>query len=102
MKWVLMALGLLATGSVHAQGLGVVNPPANWPALSSGVAAQVTSGVFKLQTYTVSTLPSCAAGTKGGLAYVTDATTPTQGATLSGSGAVVTLAFCDGTNWISP
>lgn len=52
-----------------------------------------------LRTYTVATLPACATGTKGGLAYVTDATAPTYGAALTGGGAVVIPVFCNGVAW---
>jgi hypothetical protein len=48
--------------------------------------------------YTVATLP---AGTLGRRAYVTDATTPTYGATLVGGGAVKVPVFYNGTAWVS-
>jgi len=47
--------------------------------------------------YTVSTLP---AGTTGAIAHVTDALAPTYLATLVGGGAVKTLAFYNGANWV--
>ena len=50
----------------------------------------------KLPTYTVSTLPT---GTVGDIAYVTDANSPTYGATLVGGGSTITIAFFNGTNW---
>jgi len=49
--------------------------------------------------YTVATLPTCNAGEKGAYTYVTDASAPAYNATLAGSGAVIALAFCNGTNW---
>lgn len=51
--------------------------------------------------FTVSTLPTCGATTKGWLSSVTDAASPTYNATLTGSGAVVIPAFCNGTNWVA-
>lgn len=53
---------------------------------------------LNLKNYTVATLP---AGTRGDIAYVTDATAPTFLATLTGGGAVVTPAFYNGTNWVA-
>jgi hypothetical protein len=48
---------------------------------------------------TFSTLTACAAGLEGAMAPVTDSTTVTWGATITGSGANHVLAYCDGTNW---
>lgn len=52
-----------------------------------------------LPGYTVSTLPTCNSGMTGALAYVSDATTPTYNATLTGGGAVKIPVFCNGTAW---
>ena len=49
--------------------------------------------------YTVATLPTCNSGASGTIASVSDATSPTYNATLTGSGAVHTLAYCNGSNW---
>jgi len=49
-----------------------------------------------LKGYTVATLP---AGVTGDICYVTDALAPAYLGILVGGGAVVTLAFYDGTNW---
>jgi len=40
-----------------------------------------------------------ALNSKGQLAVVSDSTTATWGATITGGGANVVLAFCNGTNW---
>jgi hypothetical protein len=51
-------------------------------------------------TYTVSTLPTCNSSTnKYQFAVVTDATSPTYNGALTGSGSVVTLAWCNGSSW---
>jgi hypothetical protein len=51
-------------------------------------------------TYTVSTLPTCSSSVnKYQFAVVTDATSPTYNGTLTGSGSVVTLAWCNGSSW---
>lgn len=57
------------------------------------------NGVTQLRDYTVGTLPTCNAGSSGELAYVTDATSPTYNATITGGGTIPALALCNGTNW---
>lgn len=49
--------------------------------------------------FTVGTLPTAAAGIAGAHATVTDAAAPVKGANLTGGGAVLSGAICDGTNW---
>lgn len=44
-------------------------------------------------------LPACAAGTAGQMAWITDSSTITFGATIAGAGANKVLAICDGSNW---
>jgi hypothetical protein len=58
----------------------------------------IMGGTFRLKGYTVSTLPS---GTQGDTAYVTDASSPTAGGTLTGSGSAVRPVFYNGTAWVS-
>ena len=59
-----------------------------------------TNGVIPpLTNYTVSTLPSAATSGAGARSFVTDASAPTFGATVSGGGAVATPVYSDGTNW---
>ncbi len=52
---------------------------------------------LNLKNYTVATLP---AGTRGDIAYVTDALTPKFLEILVGGGAIVTPAFYNGTDWV--
>lgn len=52
----------------------------------------------KLSGYIVATLPT---GSVGDVAYVTDATTPTYLAALTGGAAVVCPVFHNGIIWIS-
>jgi hypothetical protein len=54
-------------------------------------------GTIKTLGYTVATLPT---GVVGARAYVTDALTPTFGATVVTGGAVTIPVFYNGTNWI--
>ena len=54
--------------------------------------AMVSGGAF-------STLATCSSTNEGRLAKVTDSTTATWGATITGSGTNHVLAYCDATNW---
>lgn len=68
----------------------------------TGAVAHATSPTLttpKLASSTVAGLPTCNAGAEGSIAYVTDASAPSYNATLSGGGAVKTLAMCNGANW---
>lgn len=56
------------------------------------------NGTIQLFSYTVATLPT-ASSFLGCIAFVTDATSPTWGATVVGGGAVKTLVWSNGTNW---
>jgi hypothetical protein len=46
-----------------------------------------------------SSLPKCAPATEGQLAKVTDSTTNTWGATITGGAGFHVMAYCDGSNW---
>ena len=50
-------------------------------------------------SYTVAALPSAATSGAGARTFVTNALTPTFGATVVGGGAVFTPVYSDGTNW---
>lgn len=59
----------------------------------------ITGTAIQLAAHTVATLPSCTANTKYQVYAVNDAKAPTYGAPLSGGGAVVAMALCDGASW---
>lgn len=100
-----VALGINTDGSISAYNFKVLDTgafTANGLATLSG-GATVTGAISATTTlksggYTVATLP---AGTAGMRAYVTDATTPTWLAALTGGGAVVAPVFHNGTAWLS-
>ena len=48
---------------------------------------------------TVGGLPTCDNNTNGAIRYVTDASSPSWNATLSGGGSTRVLAVCNGSNW---
>jgi hypothetical protein len=64
-----------------------------------GTGAVVLNNVFKQQNYTVATLPSASTSGVGARSFVTDALTPTFGATVVTGGAVAVPVYSDGTNW---
>jgi hypothetical protein len=64
-----------------------------------GGAAALTALTFQVATGTFSSLATCASGTEGTQAAVTDANTYTWGASITGGGTSHVLAYCDGTNW---
>lgn len=59
------------------------------------------TNAVKLTMFTVATLPACTSTIKGQMAAVSDATTPTYNAALTGSGAVIVPVFCNGSAWSS-
>ena len=60
----------------------------------------MASGYLPAMTnYTVATLPSAATAGVGARSFVTDASGPTFGSTVSGGGAIATPVYSDGTNW---
>lgn len=76
-------------------------PPLEWSAAHSsvGIGVAAPSGPGLAISYgPFSGLPACSAGL-GMLAMVSDSTTSTVGAAITGSGANKVLAFCDGTSW---
>jgi hypothetical protein len=65
------------------------------------VVSQINlSGYMQTIATVFSTLPSCVSGLEGTVAAVTDSTTNTYGATITGSGSNHVPAYCNGTNWI--
>lgn len=67
-----------------------------------GVGANIwldANRIFRLRVYTVATLPT--AGTRGRIACVSDATTPTFLGALTGGGAVSVPVFDNGSAWVA-
>lgn len=49
----------------------------------------------------VSALPSCTTALKGAQRVVSDASSPTYNATVTGSSTTIVNVYCNGTNWLS-
>lgn len=64
-------------------------------------ATLAVEGLIQTNEYTVATLPTCNSLTRGSRAHVTDASAPTFLTALTGGGAVVAPAFCNGTTWVA-
>ncbi len=105
-------LGTTTTQKLGHYGITPIVQPANTVAIddvlintglrASGGSANFTlkvthSNPENLKNYTVATLP---AGTRGDVAYVTDALTPSFLVVVVGGGSTVTPVFYDGTNWV--
>jgi hypothetical protein len=56
------------------------------------------AGLINMKNYTVATLP---AGTRGDIAYVTDALAPVYLTAIAGGGAIITPVFYNGTAWVA-
>ena len=63
------------------------------------VESLTTVGVVKQTVYTVATLPSASTSGNGARSHVSDALSPTFGATVAAGGSVSTPVYSDGTNW---
>lgn len=61
----------------------------------------IYGGMQLILPTTVAGLPTCNAAANGTLSNVTDATTPTYNAALTGGGAISVPVFCDGVSWKS-
>jgi hypothetical protein len=84
-----------------ANGANAIVVNANKGTLQLAADGRVSSfgGVTTLAVYTVATLPACSGANGNGLAIVSDATSPTYNAALTGGGTVRVPVFCNGTSW---
>ena len=95
--------GATASGSTKTVALGTGGLAGSTTSIAigstTGTSIITLNGITKQQTYTVATLPSAVTSGVGARSFVTDASTPTFGATVVGGGAVAILVYSDGTNW---
>jgi hypothetical protein len=86
--------------SMYLQAKSAINlQPNNVTEFGCNGTACTLAEPIMLASYTVSGLPSCTSGLAGSVAYVTDASSPTYNATLTGGSSTKTLAMCNGSNW---
>jgi hypothetical protein len=79
----------------NGSNTGVASDPWN----VSAAGAEVTASTQISPSKAFATLAACVGGTEGSLAAVSDSSTNTWGATITGGGTNHVLAYCDGTNW---
>jgi hypothetical protein len=85
-------IGTENSGSGSSRALAFIT--ASTTRMTIGATGNVSIG-----TTTFSLLGTCNSSAEGSMRPVTDSTTSTLGATVSGSGSNHVLAYCDGTNW---
>lgn len=89
----------IATGVATARG-GINDDTHSTLSISGGTSGLTTfSGPVRITATTFSGLPTCNSGAEGTQRPVTDSSTATWGATVTGSSTNHVLAYCDGTNW---
>jgi hypothetical protein len=94
---------LTACTDCYALGENVTLTSADNASVNIGMSAapeiKVKANQVTFKKLAFASLPACATGTEGSLMPVTNSTTATWGATITGGGANHVLAYCDGTNW---
>lgn len=93
-----VTLTAYGTGNIDAGATGLT-ANISWNTTANLVQLNPAGAVTLAKPILVGSLPSCTSGLKGQIYTVTDASAPTYGSTLSGSGSVEALALCDGSNW---
>lgn len=89
--------GISATGNSNVIGPNIIQSAHITTAQSnSGTGNQFTPPL----PMTFSLLPACSSATEGSTYAVTDSSTATYGATITGSGTDHVKAYCNGTNWV--
>ena len=66
-----------------------------------GIPSSSGSGAIALPVSKVSELPTCDVSHIGYVRYVTDASSPTFNATVTGGSTTKTGVVCNGTNWVA-
>lgn len=67
---------------------------------ATDVVTITQAGTLGTKPVTFATLPACAAGTEGYRAAVTDSSTATYGATITGGGSNHIPGYCNGSVWV--
>ncbi len=102
------AVQTVSPGSITDQVCadGAVAPCSHYVQTNTGASIDVPLTVtgtgqklVQIGTQTFSVLAACASGTEGTISPVTDSTTATWGATITGGGTNHVLAYCDGSAW---
>ena len=89
----------ITSGSALAPYVKTGTASATLPAGTPAIAVNASGVNLGPGTTTVGALPSCNAAAAGQEYLVSDASSPTWGATLSGGGSTQVLALCNGSSW---
>lgn len=84
----------ILSGLTNYAGFGLSSTPEAHVSEPDG-----THPVFGLTPRAFASWGTCSSAEEGSVASITDSTTNTWGATITGSGADHVLGYCDGTNW---
>ncbi|MEI6282502.1 MAG: hypothetical protein WCP82_07280 [Alphaproteobacteria bacterium] len=97
----LASAGAVAQQTVLSAGSWVTGNVPKYSAVSSGQPVVIDSGLppGSPNVTVVASLPTCDSTTTGQVYVVTDASSPTYGAALTGSSTTVALALCNGSSW---
>jgi hypothetical protein len=95
--------GATASGSTKTMNIGTEGLSGSTTNIAigstTGTSTTTFNGITKNQTYLVANLPSASTSGAGASAFVTNALSPTFGATVVTGGAVAVPVYSDGTNW---
>jgi hypothetical protein len=94
-----LALFVFSASDVYAQGAQCRTVPAGTQTSNCASENTVAESRGTLTPGTFSTLASCSSANEGTTTDVTDSTTDTFGAVITGGGSFHVLGYCNGTNW---
>jgi hypothetical protein len=78
----------------------VINHQGQWGILNiSPQAAFDVNGDIRTRPVALASAPACSSTIEGSMQAISDSTTATWGATLTGGGSNHVMGYCDGTNW---
>jgi hypothetical protein len=95
------SLSLVSCIDCYAVGESVVNSTSNTLAMGMSTAAElvISTNRVTIKVLPFASLPACVSGIEGSELGVSDSTTATWGATVTGGSTNHIKAYCDGTNW---
>lgn len=101
--------GMCTSGTCNSAPIALTGFDGGGVAHTANIAADTIGSVLltpptgagaRMPARTFSTYPACAAGTEGSWATITDSSTTTAGATITGGGAHHVLGYCNSVNWL--
>ena len=99
MRALAFLIALALASPALAQNVQCRTAPAGTSTANCASEAFVTASRGTLTPGVFASLAGCSSAIEGTSAAVTDSTTATWGATISGAGTLHVLAYCNGINW---